>query len=321
MEAASENPLRHFVTSVQDFILNCKHSQNMAKKCNLVKSNTARLSLTGDFSFPSDDSIWQSYRKTDQAPLYGGVESSNLGPTDFTCSGISFSNERTKSQDDLTTEPEAKPKKIIITIDTDGSLTNSTNETSAKEMSYHLDASCCIGSIERFVEASKEWGIPIQRISVSNRIALYLNRTATFKFIMQTVLGSNLTSDPNNQSCRASFGVFPKPFSDKREELVAITSDILPTDDESVTEYRLELVKNVLKNLINASSFNLAEPQNLCEADGNTVGLSNLIRIHLTTKPSVKVKADKSRIITVGNLLDPTLQNKLSKVKANDYIQ
>lgn len=148
-------------------------------------------------------------------------------------------------------------------------------------------------TVTKLLAVSSSFALPVARVTIiGDWCNVYLDRRKCFEIVLYKVLLDNENVNCVGQGCR-------KPIR-------VTTSD----DDHtsSVTEYRLKLLTNVIKNLINESDY-----WELCEETSE-------IHVHLMTKSSTVVGNDTRKIMS-GVVTDPQTGNKLATMTSDEYIK
>lgn len=149
-----------------------------------------------------------------------------------------------------------------------------------------------IYNVADLTTASKHWSLPVSRIvipdEIQRRCLFYLDRVEVYrKHIPWTLQYASVKTRTAKKIWVKSDGISSTP---------------------TVTEYRLKLVEKILKNLIN---------------DYNSLILSEDDRdlsLFVTTKSSLKVGENVQKLVS-GNVVDPTVKNKLANVTADEYVK
>lgn len=95
------------------------------------------------------------------------------------------------------------------------------------------------------IESSRKWSFPIQRIQCSdNRCVLFLDRAKCFENVLKNVLNE-----------KQEFGRWKQPTGNKEIFNVGL---LLHSNNDSLTEHRCTLIRNVLVNLLKVSGYQVS---------------------------------------------------------------
>lgn len=95
------------------------------------------------------------------------------------------------------------------------------------------------------IESSRQWSFPIQRIQCSeNRCVLFLDRAKCFENVLRNVLNE-----------KQEFGRWKQPTEN---EMIFNVGVSLHSNNDSLTEHRCILIRNVLINLLKVSGYSVA---------------------------------------------------------------
>lgn len=150
-------------------------------------------------------------------------------------------------------------------------------------------------SIDVLKKESKKWTFTIENVEVKDNrwILLIINRPSSFSRILKEIL-----RNPN-------YGKAEK----LETETISIESEAGDDDTSTVTQFRVHLVNNIVKNLTTYSKF---------------VSVDAALATHkilVTSKSNLGRNEDQTRVLlTCGAVLDP-LTKKISNMSAQEYVK
>lgn len=150
-------------------------------------------------------------------------------------------------------------------------------------------------SLDRLKVASRDWEFQIYAADFNeneNRCLIYLDRSRTYRLFIDEILNNN------------HYGMCNK-FTEE-----TICMELETTSDLYITEYRMQLVAQVIKNLISYSKFVLVTDSAVAKH-----------KLYLTTKSNGTKNQNRTGWITVvcGVVLDKRL-NKTSTMSTAEYL-
>lgn len=151
------------------------------------------------------------------------------------------------------------------------------------------------------IESSRQWSFPIKEIQCTeNRCILFLDRTKCFENVLKNVLNE-----------KQDFGRWKSPTMESGKTFAV--SLVLHSNNDSLTEHRCTLVRNVLVNMLRVSGYRLTD-----DANQSTV---NLIVTHPRSDNEKRQNGNETETPIEGKKIVCGIVKSEEKLTATDYIQ
>ncbi|XP_063705136.1 uncharacterized protein LOC134834417 [Culicoides brevitarsis] len=271
------NPLQQFIDEIHLFIT----GQLPVKPSNLIKQNKDHLHENGEFSFSNKRKVWLSHMSSSRQEAAGF------------CVDVNCKHNETLFIDDTNDANSSKATTSTSTTTDDDDKNDGKTDCGKHDSHSHYTVTKLL--------SSNSFALHVARVKiVGDWCNVFLDRRKCYAEIFRKVLDNEKTKE-KGQGCKS----------------ILITRD----DDgksidgaQSVTDYRLQLLESVIKNLINQSDYWVLVQQS------DEQKTTKPIRVHLTTKSSAIVASDTRKIVS-GIVVDPKNGNKLAAVTTDDYVK